>query len=50
VFLLILIFGGGILEFLEARQQQKFAHEREMARIKAFGCVCRKDNAAKDSK
>jgi len=35
MFILILVFVGGLLEFLDARQLQKFAHEQEMAKIKA---------------
>ena len=50
-FFLIILFGGGFMEFLETRRQQKFAHEREMARIKASAARAarRKDGATKDN-
>jgi len=31
----LLLCGGGIAEFLEKRREQKFRHEREMAKIAA---------------
>ncbi len=37
LFFLILIFGGALMEFLETRRKQKFAHEQEMAKIRASG-------------
>lgn len=46
LFFLILIFGGAFLEFLERRRQQKFAHEREMARIRQDG-LARNAHAAR---